>query len=168
MEPKDERDDHVSFSSKAPNGKEDDHHTVVELGNIDMQELLEAGDYQTQTQPYYYVNSLSSWEMDTLTALCDTFLPSVDVSGVTADESVVKFFSTSASMAGTPERVRTPYIYTHHQILSSNRQQHACMLFFSSMAWMMMKIVIIEYIYIYSLTDLIISLSKFDYIFLYI
>jgi hypothetical protein len=152
-----------------PKDERDDHHTVVELGNIDMQELLEAGDHQTQTQPYYnYVNSLSSWEMDTLTALCDTFLPSVDVSDVTADESVVKFFSTSASMAGTPERVRTPYIYTHHQILSSNRQQHACMLFFVLFFnGMDDDEDCYNRIYI-CLTDLIISLSKFDYIFLYV
>ncbi|KAK7835097.1 long-chain-alcohol oxidase fao4a [Quercus suber] len=51
------------------------------------------------------VNSLSSWEMDSLIALCDTFLPSIDVSNLTTDDSVVKFYTTSASMAGTPERV---------------------------------------------------------------
>ncbi|KAK4557380.1 hypothetical protein RGQ29_007223 [Quercus rubra] len=51
------------------------------------------------------VNSLSSWEMDSLIALCDTFLPSIDVSNLTSDDSVVKFYTTSASMAGTPERV---------------------------------------------------------------
>nr|POF22955.1 long-chain-alcohol oxidase fao4a [Quercus suber] len=50
------------------------------------------------------VNSLSSWEMDSLIALCDTFLPSIDVSNLTTDDSVVKFYTTSASMAGTPER----------------------------------------------------------------
>lgn len=111
MEPKGERYHYVSFTSKA--NRKDNDHTVVELGNIDMQDLLEPGDHQTQP---YYVNSLSSWEMDTLTALCDTFLPSVDVSDVNPDESVVKFFSTSASMAGTPERVGIC----------------ACMLFFSS------------------------------------
>jgi long-chain-alcohol oxidase len=100
MEQKGERE-HVSFASRA-NGKEDDH-TVIE---VDMQGLLEAGDHRRQGQPpYNYVNSLSSWEMETLTALCDTFLPPVDVSDVTTDEAIVKFFSTSASMAGTPERV---------------------------------------------------------------
>ncbi|KAB1208003.1 Long-chain-alcohol oxidase FAO4A [Morella rubra] len=52
-----------------------------------------------------YVNSLSSWEMESLTALCDTYLPSLDLSDVTTDESTVKFYGTSASMAGTPERV---------------------------------------------------------------
>ncbi|KAM3734457.1 hypothetical protein ACB098_10G015800 [Castanea mollissima] len=51
------------------------------------------------------VNSLSSWEMDSLIALCDTFLPSIDVSNLTINDSVVKFYTTSASMAGTPERV---------------------------------------------------------------
>ena len=57
------------------------------------------------------VNSLSSWEMDSLIALCDTFLPSIDVSNLTSDDSVVKFYTTSASMAGTPERVRLYYPY---------------------------------------------------------
>ena len=57
------------------------------------------------------VNSLSSWEMDSLIALCDTFLPSIDVSNLTTDDSVVKFYTTSASMARTPERVRLYYPY---------------------------------------------------------
>ena len=57
------------------------------------------------------VNSLSSWEMDSLIALCDTFLPSIDASNLTSDDSVVKFYTTSASMAGTPERVRLYYPY---------------------------------------------------------
>ncbi|GMN47620.1 hypothetical protein TIFTF001_016795 [Ficus carica] len=43
--------------------------------------------------------------MESLTALSDTFLPSVDVSRLTADEALLKFYSTSASMAATPQRL---------------------------------------------------------------
>ncbi|XP_031280152.1 long-chain-alcohol oxidase FAO4A-like [Pistacia vera] len=53
-----------------------------------------------------YVNSLTSREMDSLAAICDTFLPSISVSsGATIDDDVATFFQASASMAGTPERV---------------------------------------------------------------
>ncbi|KAJ9152387.1 hypothetical protein P3X46_025956 [Hevea brasiliensis] len=56
---------------------------------------------------YFYFNSLSSAEMDSLTALCDTFLPSSSSSssGNIPDDSVTRFFQFSASMAGTPQRV---------------------------------------------------------------
>ncbi|KAJ8650658.1 hypothetical protein MRB53_003681 [Persea americana] len=49
-----------------------------------------------------YANKLSAREMMSLTAICDTFLPSMDISG-TGDESLATFYATSASMAGTPE-----------------------------------------------------------------
>ncbi|XP_008776965.2 long-chain-alcohol oxidase FAO4A-like [Phoenix dactylifera] len=49
-------------------------------------------------------NLLSKREMDSLTAACDAFLPSVDVSD-TGDEGLIAFYGTSASMAGTPERI---------------------------------------------------------------
>ncbi|KAL8138704.1 hypothetical protein V2J09_004705 [Rumex salicifolius] len=60
-----------------------------------------------------YVNMLSWREMDSLTALCDTFLPSVNPPNdavriprvVTVDDPTVKFFNTSASMAGTPDYI---------------------------------------------------------------
>lgn len=51
-----------------------------------------------------YANKLSAREMMSLTAICDTFLPSMDISG-TGDESLATFYATSASMAGTPESV---------------------------------------------------------------
>ncbi|KAL5550100.1 hypothetical protein UlMin_000276 [Ulmus minor] len=47
--------------------------------------------------------SLSSPEMEALRALCDTFLPSIE--DVAGDDSVLKFYGTSASMAATPEEV---------------------------------------------------------------
>lgn len=43
--------------------------------------------------------------MDSLTAICDTLLPSVDVSHATDDEDLIAFYRTSASMAGTPHHV---------------------------------------------------------------
>ncbi|XP_073131818.1 long-chain-alcohol oxidase FAO4A [Henckelia pumila] len=59
-------------------------------------------------------------QMEVLSALCDTLLPSIDVPrGDKRHESVVEFFRTSASMAGTPlpvanllgEKVIHPKIY---------------------------------------------------------
>ncbi|GLT81034.1 hypothetical protein SLA2020_524420 [Shorea laevis] len=54
-----------------------------------------------------YINSLSSREMESLTAICDTFLPSldVDISAAGDDTGVADFFGSSASMTGTPERL---------------------------------------------------------------
>ncbi|XP_058103744.1 long-chain-alcohol oxidase FAO4A-like [Magnolia sinica] len=49
-----------------------------------------------------YTNSLTSREMESLTAICDTFLPSIE-SYCQGNESLHTFYRTSASMAGTPE-----------------------------------------------------------------
>ncbi|KAM4085292.1 hypothetical protein ACJW30_10G015500 [Castanea mollissima] len=87
---------------ESPKANEKEEHTVFKIDNFGTQDLLVEGE---RSHSQAYVNSLSSWEMDTLTALCDTFLPSIDVSNVTTNDSVVKFYTTSASMAGTPERV---------------------------------------------------------------
>ncbi|KAA8521063.1 hypothetical protein F0562_011784 [Nyssa sinensis] len=81
------------------NGEED--HTVIQLGSIDSQRLL------TQyAETKIYLNSLSSRQMESLSALCDTFLPSINISNHDIDDpSVATFYRTSASMAGTPQRV---------------------------------------------------------------
>lgn len=50
-------------------------------------------------------NLLSKREMDSLTAACDALLPSIDVSDATGNEDLIAFYSTSASMAGIPERI---------------------------------------------------------------
>ncbi|OAY85436.1 Long-chain-alcohol oxidase FAO4A [Ananas comosus] len=60
-----------------------------------------AGGRRSTTLP----NLLSEREMDSLTAICDTLLPSVDVSHATDDEDLIAFYRTSASMAGTPHHV---------------------------------------------------------------
>lgn len=65
------------------------------------------------------INQVSCGEMEALSALCDTFLPSIDVSEDLDDhlrsshldhinnrQSLIQFYQTSASMAGTPHRVR--------------------------------------------------------------
>ncbi|XP_037497007.1 long-chain-alcohol oxidase FAO4A isoform X3 [Jatropha curcas] len=71
---------------------------VIELGTF-------LDDYVKHST--FYVNSLSFPEMESLSALCDTFLPSNDVvsSSAAADDSIAKFFLSSASMAGTPQRI---------------------------------------------------------------
>lgn len=55
---------------------------------------------------YNYARSLSSREMESLIALCDTLIPSIDISkdGV-VDDSLDKLYHTSASMIGTPNQV---------------------------------------------------------------
>ncbi|KAK1408091.1 hypothetical protein QVD17_39724 [Tagetes erecta] len=53
-----------------------------------------------------YGHFLSSQEMESLVALCDTLLPSIDVhKDRVADDSLVELYHTSASMNGTPYQV---------------------------------------------------------------
>lgn len=86
-----------------------DHHTVaIELGHDE--ELVGSVGGGGERPRVGYVNSLSPRQMDALTALCDTFLPSIAPPHypsytATVDEEVAKFYQTSASMAGTPEKV---------------------------------------------------------------
>lgn len=57
----------------------------------------------------------SPGQMEALSAICDTLLPSIDLSDRhhhQLDDSVIQFFQASASMAGTPQRVRFD-TYTH-------------------------------------------------------
>lgn len=51
-------------------------------------------------------SALSAGQMEALVALCDTFVPSIDVSQLPVDDfSAIKFYQTSDSMAGTPRPV---------------------------------------------------------------
>lgn len=75
-------------------------HTLIELGVVEArQELLNGGGRQL------YLNKLSSREMESLVAISDTFLPSVEAPHNAAHAYVDKFYRTSASMAGTPHIV---------------------------------------------------------------
>lgn len=82
---------------------------VVEDIEMDELGINIPNDNSTSSQPHenymVYPNSLSNRQMKALTALCDTFVPSIDASRLTTDESVLKFYATSASMVQTPERV---------------------------------------------------------------
>ncbi|XP_055819831.1 long-chain-alcohol oxidase FAO4A-like [Solanum dulcamara] len=52
--------------------------------------------------------SLSFSQMDSLSAICDTFLPSIDANSLNQenmDDSIIKFLNTSASMNGTPQHL---------------------------------------------------------------
>ncbi|MCH90617.1 long-chain-alcohol oxidase FAO4A-like [Trifolium medium] len=92
-------------------------HTVVELGGFETKStkslLCDVGDFeesekqQQQQKQLPLKNSLSSRQMKSLVALCDTMLPSIIDNNVVAssDEYVNNFYRISASMAGTPERV---------------------------------------------------------------
>jgi len=91
-------------------------HTVVELGEFDTKNLLldighdhniEESEIKHQKLLPPLRNSLSPRQMKSLVALCDTMLPSIKDNNVAAssDEFVNNFYRTSASMAGTPERV---------------------------------------------------------------
>lgn len=54
--------------------------------------------------------TLSFSQMDSLSAICDTFLPSIDANSLhyekNMDDNVIKFLHTSASMNRTPQHVR--------------------------------------------------------------
>ncbi|CAJ2636013.1 unnamed protein product [Trifolium pratense] len=92
-------------------------HTVVELGGLetkstesllcDVDDFEESEKQQQQQKQLPLKNSLSPRQMKSLVALCDTLLPSIIDNNVVAssDEYVNNFYRTSASMAGTPERV---------------------------------------------------------------
>lgn len=62
-----------------------------------------------------YVSNLSPPQMESLSTLCDTFLPSINLSASEdRDNSYLllqKFFQTSPSMIGTPKHVSHLYIY---------------------------------------------------------
>ncbi|VYS63238.1 unnamed protein product [Arabidopsis thaliana] len=68
----------------------------VETGNLRQRD---------ETKPFY-ANSLTPREMESLVAICDTFISSIDDSGVGhVDDCVAGYFSASASQTGTPDRV---------------------------------------------------------------
>ncbi|KAJ6309350.1 hypothetical protein OIU76_018858, partial [Salix suchowensis] len=81
---------------------------VIDLGSIDTQRMFVGGENKQSL----YVNSLSSREMESLTAICDTLFPSVYGSNMMAaaaaddgyTNSISSFYRSSASMAGTPQR----------------------------------------------------------------
>ncbi|KAK7252584.1 hypothetical protein RIF29_36634 [Crotalaria pallida] len=95
-----------SFRLGVVSGRKKDH-TVVELGSIDTQRLLQTANNNggREKQQSIFTNSLSLRQMKAVTALCDTIIPSVNEFAGGSDESVSKFYKTSASMAGTPDRV---------------------------------------------------------------
>lgn len=78
---------------------------VIELGNIDKDHSLH--QLWGEEKQCLYTNFLTSREMESLTSLCDTFLPSSSDLHVSAadDKDVLAFFRSSASTTGTPERV---------------------------------------------------------------
>ncbi|KAM7274466.1 hypothetical protein ACFE04_016332 [Oxalis oulophora] len=83
------------------NGEQE--HTILKVFNTDDDD----GDEIRQPDLYQkrYRNSLSGREMESLTAICDTFLPSINVDSAKTDESLDRFFRCSASMNGTPQHV---------------------------------------------------------------
>ncbi|CAL5431924.1 unnamed protein product [Camellia sinensis] len=86
----------------SPESATEELHAVIELGSIDSQRLIDGVGQRTQPP----LKSLSSAQMESLSALCDTFLPSINVSNGTTidDDSLATFYRTSASMAGTQHR----------------------------------------------------------------
>ncbi|GMP95141.1 hypothetical protein CsSME_00044301 [Camellia sinensis var. sinensis] len=87
----------------SPESATEELHAVIELGSIDSQRLIDGVGQRTQPP----LKSLSSAQMESLSALCDTFLPSINVSNGTTidDDSLATFYRTSATMAGTQHRV---------------------------------------------------------------
>ncbi|KAI7995047.1 Long-chain-alcohol oxidase FAO4A [Camellia lanceoleosa] len=91
--------------TSSPESAREELHAVIELGSIDSQRLIDGVGGGERTQPPS--KSLSSAQMESLSALCDTFLPSINVSNGTTidDDSLATFYRTSASMAGTQHQV---------------------------------------------------------------
>ncbi|KAK4771066.1 hypothetical protein SAY87_031598 [Trapa incisa] len=84
---------------------EHEHASVIGMGDVSHAGSGEGGRGD-RMRKVSYANTLSARQMESLTAFCDTFLPSVDPPGLDGDdESVADFYRTSASMAGTPELV---------------------------------------------------------------
>ena len=82
-------------------------------------EYDEDDENMQEKQVVVYANSLSSSQMKALTALSDAFLPSIDASLLTTDDSVLKLYATSASMTQTPQRVSHIYIYIYIYLKAS-------------------------------------------------
>lgn len=91
------------------NGKQD--HGTIEMDSFDVEGLLFEGELEEKEEiekQREYLSKLSFREMESLTSLCDSFLPSIRCSSneTIDNDSVAEFFATSASMAGTPQLVR--------------------------------------------------------------
>lgn len=69
--------------------------------SIDLDDLQEGTGVHQRPPP---VNTLSARQMESLTAICDALLPSIDLP-TEGDDTIREFFGLSASMAGTPEMV---------------------------------------------------------------
>ncbi|CAK8537283.1 unnamed protein product [Lathyrus sativus] len=97
--------------------------TVVELGGF----YTESSEKQEKKT---FRNSLSARQMKSLVALCDTLLPSINDRNVVAssDESVNKFYRTSASMVGTHE---------HLGVLLSEKLEHPSTWLFMISLWLL-------------------------------
>lgn len=69
---------------------------------------------EDETNPFY-TNSLTAREMESLVAICDTLIPSIDGSkvGHVDDDGVARYYSASASQTGTPDRVSIIYVHKH-------------------------------------------------------
>lgn len=69
-----------------------------EENGIQTHRLLRGGKFP-------YVNTLSSRQMESLTAICDAFIPSIQVFSGKDDDGDAAFFATSASMTATNENL---------------------------------------------------------------
>ncbi|XP_039121518.1 LOW QUALITY PROTEIN: long-chain-alcohol oxidase FAO4A-like [Dioscorea cayenensis subsp. rotundata] len=70
--------------------------------SVDLEAALRFSNGVSQAPP---VNKLTAREMESLIAISDTFLPSIQLNSANYSTSLQTFFSTSASMLGTPEVV---------------------------------------------------------------
>ncbi|RZC74075.1 hypothetical protein C5167_049557 [Papaver somniferum] len=74
--------------------------------------------------------SLSSRQMESLSAISDTFLPSIDLCNTTNNnisthddnDSIHNFYKTSASMAKTPQNLRTVVVPLRNRWIGNHRE----------------------------------------------
>ncbi|KAL6980004.1 long-chain-alcohol oxidase [Sarracenia purpurea var. burkii] len=98
----------AEYVAKSQAENEREEHLVIELGSIESERALHGGERRSRARP------LSAGQMESLAALCDTFVPSIDVSNhAVDDDSVLTFYRTSASTAGASLRVTIRLFIQH-------------------------------------------------------
>ncbi|KAG9150504.1 hypothetical protein Leryth_010880 [Lithospermum erythrorhizon] len=118
-----------------PNNRENGTHNLQNLiGEIPLENNFSKFQNENHAKETKLSNSrrFSQREMESLSAICDTYLPSIEMpleNNTTVDESTKEFYQTSASMVGTPY---------HMEWLIKERLQHP-KLFLSKLSFLLLS-----------------------------
>ncbi|XP_042477705.1 long-chain-alcohol oxidase FAO4A-like [Macadamia integrifolia] len=81
-------------------------HSVREANKVVTNTTISQSKQKANFNGTPHIKSLSSRQLESLLSICDTFLPSINISGdITVHDSVRTFYKTCASMAGTHQHV---------------------------------------------------------------